>query len=143
MQIRTVEHNSNEYEQIIGLRISQLLDPIGVPASYIEREKEQNDIFIAAFENNAIIGCCILTPKTDAVLQLRQMAVCKEYRGKGIGAAIIEFAEALAKKNRYSLLMMHARDPVIDFYKKCGYEIAGDQFFEVGIPHHKMQKQLF
>jgi predicted GNAT family N-acyltransferase len=38
--------------------------------------------------------------------------------------------------------MMHARDPVIDFYKKCGYLIAGEQFFEVGMGHHKMQKQL-
>jgi len=39
-------------------------------------------------------------------------------------------------------LMMHARDPVLNFYKKCGYEIYGEQFFEVGIGHHKMQKVL-
>jgi predicted GNAT family N-acyltransferase len=38
--------------------------------------------------------------------------------------------------------MMHAREPVIDFYKKCGYAIEGDQFFEVGMAHHKMIKQL-
>ena len=142
MKIRIIEHNSNEYGQMITLRISQLLEPIGVPASYIDRENEKHDIFIGAFENNELIGCCVLTPKNNAIIQLRQMAVRSDYRGKGIGVAIIEFAEKLAKGNNFSTLMMHARNPVIDFYKKCGYEIEGDQFFEVGIGHHKMQKQL-
>ena len=142
MAIKLIEHNSSEYQQMVNLRITQLLEPIGVPASYIEKEKEKNDFLIGAFENKEMIGCCVLTPREDGIIQLRQMAVRKDYRGKKIGAAIIEFAEEVAKENDFSTLMMHARDPVIDFYKKCGYEIAGDQFFEVGIGHHKMQKQL-
>ena len=127
---------------MIALRITQLLEPIGVSASYIEKEKEKHDFLIGAFENNEIIGCCMLTPKDNAVIQLRQMAVRKDFRGKRIGAAIVEFAEEVAKENNFSVLMMHARDPVIDFYKKCGYEVDGEQFFEVGIGHHKMQKIL-
>lgn len=142
MEIKTILHNCDEYEQMINLRITQLLEPIGVPASYIEKEKEKHDFFIGAFENDEIIGCCVLTPKDNTVIQLRQMTVRKDYRGKNIGAAIVEFAEEVAKENNFSVLMMHARDPVIDFYKKCGYEIEGDQFFEVGMGHHKMQKQL-
>jgi N-acetylglutamate synthase-like GNAT family acetyltransferase len=142
MEILIIEHNSDDYEQMINLRVSQLLEPIGVPASYIERKKEKNDFLIGAFERNEIIGCCILTPRENTVLQLRQMAVRTDYRGKGVGVAIIEFAEEVAKEKKFSTLMMHARDPVIDFYKKCGYEIFGEPFFEVGIGHHKMQKQL-
>jgi hypothetical protein len=38
--------------------------------------------------------------------------------------------------------MMHARNPVIDFYKKCGYDIVGPEFFEVGMGHHRMEKSL-
>lgn len=142
MEIRIITHNSDDYEQMVSLRISQLLEPIGVPASYIEREKEKKDILIGAFENKEIIGCCVLTSKNDTVIQLRQMTVRNDYRGKRIGAAIIEFAEEVAKENDFSLLMMHARNAVIEFYKKCGYEIDGEEFFEVGIGHHKMQKQL-
>jgi GNAT superfamily N-acetyltransferase len=127
---------------MLSLRVTQLLMPIGVPASYIERENEWNDILIGAFENEEIIGCCVLTPKDNATFQLRQMTVRSDYRGKGFGAAIIDFAEEVARQNNFSLLMMHARNPVIEFYKKCGYEIEGEQFFEVGIGHHKMQKQL-
>ncbi len=142
MEIKIIPHNSEEYEQMVCLRITQLLEPIGVPASYIDRKKERDDIFIAAFDEKEMIGCCILTPKSDGVIQLRQMAVRKDHRGKNIGAAIVAFAEKVVKEKEFSILMMHARDPVIDFYKKCGYEISGEQFFEVGIGHHKMQKQV-
>jgi GNAT superfamily N-acetyltransferase len=141
MEIRMITHNSKEYKQMVSLRVTQLLEPIGVPAAYIEREKEKNDFLIGAFEEE-IIGCCVLTPRDNATIQLRQMAVRSDYRGKGIGAAIIEFAEEVARKNNFSLLMMHARNPVIAFYKKSGYQIEGEEFFEVGIGHHKMQKQL-
>ena len=142
MIIRQIAFGSDEYEQMIALRVSELLAPIGVQASYIEKTREQNDYLIGAFEKQELIGCCILTPIDNAIIQLRQMAVRSKYRGKGIGAAIIEFAEQLATENKFSILMMHARDPVLDFYKKCGYEIFGNQFFEVGIGHHKMQKHL-
>ena len=140
--VRQIQFNSKEYEAMIQLRIAQLLQPIGVPASYIVPENEQADFFIAAFEKDEMIGCCVLTPKNDNIIQLRQMAVRNDFRGKGIGAAIIEFAEATAKENDFSILMMHARNTVIEFYKKSGYQITGEQFFEVGIAHHKMQKQL-
>lgn len=142
MDIRIIHYNSREYQEMIALRISQLLEPIGVPASYISIEQEQKDLHIGAFENNTIIGCCVLTPRDQATVQLRQMIVRSDYRGNKIGAAIVEFAEKVAKENNFSTLMMHARDTVIDFYKKMDYKISGEQFFEVGIAHHKMQKQL-
>jgi N-acetylglutamate synthase-like GNAT family acetyltransferase len=142
MTIRTIQHNSKEYEQMIELRIKVLLNPIGVPAHYIVPEKEKDDFFIAAFEGDNMVGCCVLTPRENGPIQLRQMAVHSSMQGKRIGAAIIQFAEETAKQNGFDLLLLHARNPVIDFYKKCGYQIAGDEFFEVGIGHHIMQKRI-
>ena len=142
MEIRIIEYGSAEYEAMIKLRVTALLEPIGVPASYIDRKKEKDDFFIGAFDGDEMIGCCILTRKDEEVLQLRQMAVRPHLQGKKIGAEIIRFAEFVAKQNHFNILMMHARDPVIGFYEKCGYRIVGEQFFEVGIGHHKMQKEL-
>lgn len=142
MKIRIIAFDSKEYEQMISLRVTELLKPVGIPATYIEREKEKDDIFIGAFEQDEMIGCCVLTPRDSTTIQLRQMTVRSDYRGKGIGAAIIEYAEEVARKNNFLLLMMHARNPVIGFYTRCGYEIEGNEFFEVGMGHHKMQKRL-
>jgi N-acetylglutamate synthase-like GNAT family acetyltransferase len=142
MKIKIIQHNSRQYEQMVQLRIKALLEPIGIPAHYIVPENEKDDFFIAAFEEDEMIGCCLLTPRENGLIQLRQMAVRPDHQGKRTGAAIIDFAEEVAKQNGFTTLIMHARNPVIDFYKKCGYQISGDEFFEVGMGHHKMQKNL-
>ena len=122
--------------------MEELLSPVGVPASFIVPEQEKNDVFIGAMENDNVIGCCILTPKDTSIIQLRQMVVHPSHQGKGIGAAIIDFAEQFARVSNYKILMMHARDTAIEFYTKCGYVVTGEMFFEVGIGHHQMQKVL-
>jgi len=142
MIIKIIKPGTTEYKQMIDLRITALLDPIGVPAHYIVPEKEKDDILIAAMEGTDMIGCCILTPAGKGQVQLRQMAVRSDQQGKHIGASIIAFAEKTAKENNFNTLTMNARNPVIGFYEKCGYQITGNEFYEVGIAHHKMQKNL-
>ncbi len=139
MQTKLIQFDSDEYRQMIQLRIEALLQPIGVPASFFVPQNERDDIFISAFEADKIIACCVLTKKDNHTIQLRQMAVHPIQQGKGIGAKLIKFAEAVAKENGYKILMMHARDPAVDFYKKYGYNIVGEQIFEVGMGHHKMK----
>lgn len=142
MDLRLIEINSPEYEQMAQLRLEVLLRPIGVPASYINAQKEKTDLLVGAFEDEQMIGCCVLTPLDNGLMQLRQMAVKTEVQGKGVGATIVAFAEKTARARGFTRLMMHARDVVIHFYQKCGYTIAGEQFTEVGIAHHRMEKAL-
>lgn len=40
------------------------------------------------------------------------------------------------------MIETHAREYAADFYLKLGYEITGDRFTEVGIPHRFMEKRL-
>jgi predicted GNAT family N-acyltransferase len=127
---------------MVDLRIRVLLDPIGIPRSYIDPEKEKEDQLIGAFENDQLIGCCILTKIDDHTVQLKQMAVDSELQHTGIGGRIVSFAEQETLKKRNTTIMLHARDKVVDFYKKCGYQIAGEKFTEVGIDHYRMAKKL-
>jgi predicted GNAT family N-acyltransferase len=142
MDIRLIEIDSPEYEEMAHLRLEVLLRPIGVPASYINPQKEKTALLVGAFEGQRMIGCCVLTPLDKDLVQLRQMAVKTDVQGKGVGAAIVAFAEKTARDKGFTRLMMHARDVVIPFYQKCGYTIAGEEFTEVGISHHRMEKGL-
>lgn len=142
MEIRLFSVDCPEYEQMAQLRLEVLLRPIGVPVSYINAHKERTDLLIGAFEGEQIIGCCVLTPLNKELVQLRQMAVQSDVQGKGVGAAIVAFAEKTARESGFERLMMHARDVVIPFYQKCGYSVAGEQFTEVGIAHRRMEKAL-
>lgn len=142
MNLSIIQTGTPGYEDMIALRMKVLLDPIGVPRSYINPQKEKDDLLLVAEEEGRLTGCCILTRVDEHTIQLRQMAVDNSLHGKGIGAALVSFAEQTARERGYSLLTMNARDAVLDFYRKCGYSIASDQFFEVGIPHHRMEKIL-
>jgi predicted GNAT family N-acyltransferase len=142
MQLRLIQTNTAEYDAMVALRMKVLLDPIGIPRSYIDPVKEAGDLLIGAFEDARLIGCCILSEAGAQTMQLRQMAVDNDLQQKGVGGAIVRFAEQLVKERGYYILMMHARNNVMEFYKKCGYRVAGEQFTEVGIDHHRMEKQL-
>lgn len=57
------------------------------------------------------------------------LAVKKEYRGRGIGKSLMNFAEDLAKKNGKRYVKLHPDVNAMEYYKKLGYvlvENAGD-----------------
>jgi ribosomal protein S18 acetylase RimI-like enzyme len=70
------------------------------------------------------------------------MAVKDNLQRKGIGASIMSFAENLSRDKGYKKIIMHARDSAIGFYERCGYKKKGDQFIEINLPHHVMEKKL-
>jgi predicted GNAT family N-acyltransferase len=142
MQFEIINTGTREYDQMIKLRMDVLLNPIGIPVSYINEEKEKEDILLGAYREAELIGCCILTPQSNQQVQLRQMAVQRNFQNTGVGRMIVSQAETIALRKGFRLLFMHARDNVIPFYQKCGYTIVGDVFYEVGIAHHNMEKQL-
>ena len=111
MRVALVRFGSKEYEEMIALRVEALLSPIGIPATYIVPADEKEDVFIAAFQGDQIIGCCILTEKDQDLVQLRQMAVHPSVQGQGIGAAIVKFAEDQARTLGYKIIMMHGHLP--------------------------------
>jgi predicted GNAT family N-acyltransferase len=63
-------------------------------------------------------------------------------QGKGIGASMMSFAETVARDKGYKKLMMHARNTAIGFYEKFDFKVKGNEFIEVNVPHHVMEKKL-
>ncbi|MEO6404143.1 MAG: GNAT family N-acetyltransferase [Ferruginibacter sp.] len=142
MALKQIDHGSKEYKQMVELRKLILREPLGLKFTDEEIAKEKDDILIAAFDEDKILACCILSHMDDSCLRLRQMAVADNLQHKGIGASIIIFAENLARDKGYKKISMHARNTVLGFYEKFGYKIKGEEFYEVTLPHHIMEKKL-
>jgi ribosomal protein S18 acetylase RimI-like enzyme len=70
------------------------------------------------------------------------MAVSPSMQKNGLGRSLLDFAEKVAYDSGFRKMVMHARKTAIGFYQKQGYEIKGEEFEEVTIPHFEMQKQL-
>lgn len=142
MPIRQIDHGTKEYLQMVDLRNEILRKPLDLTFTQEELENEKDDILIGAFEEEKILGCCLLTRIDDNSVRLRQMAVQNNLQGKGIGASMLNYAENLARDHGFKNMVMHARKPVVGFYEKLGYKVTSDEFVEITIPHHVMEKNL-
>ena len=142
MAIKQIDHGTQEYHQMVDLRNEILRKPLGMQFKKEELQGEKEDILIGAFEEEKMIGCCLLTKVDNQIARLRQMAVQNNVQGKGIGATMMNFAENVARDYGYKSLIMHARKSAIGFYEKLGYKVSGTEFEEVTIPHYVMKKQL-
>lgn len=127
---------------MVNLRNEILRKPLGLSFTKEELEKEKDDILMGAFEDDRLLGCCLLTRMDAKTVRLRQMAVPNSMQGKGVGRALMIFAENIARDLGYRKLCMHARKTAVGFYQKLGYGISGDEFLEVTIPHYVMEKTL-
>ena len=142
MALKIIDHGTKEYQQMVKLRDDILRRPLGLSFTNEELEEEKDNLLIGAFEDENILGCCMLVEEKPDVVKLRQMAVLNVVQGKGIGRALMQFAENLARDHGYKVLTMHARKNAVGFYEKMGYKVKGDEFHEVSIPHYEMQKEL-
>lgn len=142
MALKLIDHGSPEYQQMVQLRNEILRKPLGLVFLPDELEKEKEDILIGAFEDDKMLGCCMLINTDPGTVRLRQMAVLNNLQGKGIGRALMQFAENIARDRGYRKITMHARKTATGFYEKLGYTTNGEEFLEVTLPHVVMEKQL-
>jgi GNAT superfamily N-acetyltransferase len=142
MALKIIDHGTKEYLQMVKLRDDMLRKPLGLSFSKEELENEKENLLIGAFEDDRLLGCCMIVEEKPGQARLRQMAVLNDLQGKGIGRALMQFAENLARDHGYRLLTMHARKNAVLFFEKMGYRINGSEFEELTIPHFVMEKQL-
>ena len=142
MALKIIDHGTAEYEQMVKLRDEILRKPLGLTFSPEELDSEKSNLLIAAYEDDTMLGCCMLVEEEPQTVRLRQMAVPDAYQGKGIGRALMNFAENLARDRGYKRITMHARKNAAGFYEKMGYKRLGDEFQEITIPHYVMEKGL-
>jgi len=84
------------------------------------------------------IGTGRLTPAHT----LGRMAVLPEWRGRGVGAAMLAALTGLARERRWSAIDLHAQSDAIGFYQRHGYLPFGPRYIEAGIEHQSMRRAL-
>ncbi len=109
-------------EQKISKNIE--IDDAKVSASYFLAKYKKKYVGTARYQN------------TDLGLKLERFAVLKDYRGLGVGKALVCYI--LNVIGRDKKIYLNAQERVVGFYKKLGFEKIGSRFFEAGVPHFKM-----
>ncbi len=143
IQVIKIEFGTPEYDEAVHLRYEVLRKPLGLVFTPEQLAAEYSDHHLAAFAaGGALVGYLNLTPVDEQAVKMRQVAVAPDLQGQGIGKALVEASEDLARRLGFNCMVLHARETAVSFYLRAGYTVIGDRFEEVTIPHFKMEKEL-
>ncbi len=139
--VETVEDRA----ALFALRMAVFVEEQNVPP---EEELDVYDVTATHFLVRArrkgadapgtIVGTARLLDKGDGVGKIGRVAVQAEYRGLGLGAALMRAMHAYASRQGYRRIILEAQCYAIPFYEKLGYIAEGDVFLDANIEHRKM-----
>ena len=74
--------------------------------------------------------------------KIGRMAVLKEWRGMGLGAALLLEAIKICKTHGSKSIHLSAQTHAIEFYRKAGFKVTSLEYCDVDIVHVDMQLDL-
>jgi predicted GNAT family N-acyltransferase len=87
-------------------------------------------------------GQAIGTGRLLADGHIGRMAVQRGWRRRGVGAAMLEFLLAEARRLGMAEVVLNAQTHALAFYARHGFVPEGPPFLEAGIPHQAMRLPL-
>lgn len=97
--------------------------------------------FVAELDGGPV-GCARLLVTADGRAKAQRVAVLREHRRRGIGAALMAALEAEAARGSHAEVILGAQLQALAFYERLGYRAYGEEFMDAGIPHRMMRKPL-
>jgi predicted GNAT family N-acyltransferase len=140
--VGVVAFGSDEYLAAVELRREVLRRPLGLDYTPEQLATDADKTIVVAKDESGIIGTLMLTDEGSGDIRMRAVAVAEDRRQEGIGRLMVIESERIAREQGFNRMILHARDVAVEFYRRLGYVVEGDEFFEVTIPHRFMQKSL-
>ncbi len=132
-------------EAIFALRMAVFVEEQRCPP---EEELDAYDVVATHFlvrvrpphgdEAGRIVATARLLEKGQGVGKIGRVAVLADYRGLGLGAALMRAIHAHADQKGLRRLVLDAQCQAIPFYEKLGYTAEGDIFLDANIEHRRM-----
>ena len=122
--------------------------PVFIVEQAVTPEFEWDDIDATAVHLLATLDDLNLETQPIACLRIidyhkiGRMAVLKQYRGHGLGAALLLAAVAICKTHGAKQITLSAQTHAIAFYEKTGFVQVSGVYCDVDIPHVDMLLQI-
>ena len=130
---------SRHAEELGRVRRKVFIEEQGVPATLEWDGDDPGALHLLAQAiDGEPIGCARLLPDGH----LGRMAVLIDWRGRGVGQALLAAALRAARIRGHTLVQLSAQSHAVAFYVRAGFVSIGPVYEEAGIPHVSMQKSL-
>lgn len=131
-----------ELQEAFEVRRQVFVREQGISEDLTFDEHDREALHMVVKDGERVIGSARVQFLADNQAKLERMAVLKRYRRKGIGKEMLLFLGTVWKDKQVQQVIIHAQFEVVPFYKLCGFDELGLPFWEAGIKHIKMRKQL-
>jgi predicted GNAT family N-acyltransferase len=103
-----------------------------IPESEEWDDADENSSHVLAFSKKRdVVG----TGRLEPTGKIARLAVVGEYRGQGVGSAMLIRLVEEARQRGFDQVYLHAQTHALNFYKKFGFVSDEEIFSEGGIPH--------
>ncbi len=132
------------FELTLGLRSKILRNGLPAQECIFPTDQVQGAFHLAYYEGEEITCIASFFPKNhgerkELGYQLRGMATDDQFKGKGYGTKLVQFAVEYIEKTNAAYIWCNARASAVPFYQKLGFELASNEFEIAGIgPHYEM-----
>lgn len=130
--------NDKEIDICLSIRRKVFVEEQNIPENIEMDDELVQSIYVCAILDKQYVGTARYC-ETSSGIKLERFAVLKEYRGLGVGKALVKFI--LDNLDQDQDIYLHAQEAVVDFYLLLGFKKVNDRFYEAEIPHWKMIKK--
>lgn len=126
-------------EQCRAIRDAVFVVEQGVPIELEHDEIDAQSLHVLAFLPS---GEGVATGRLLPDGHIGRMAVRKDWRGLGVGGAILALLIEEARERDHKAVILNAQVGAVSFYRKFGFSEIGAPFVEAGIHHQAMVLKL-
>lgn len=128
----------DDKQQLLSIRTRAFVDEQQEPADEKLDEHDTTAQHWLAYDTDKPVGAIRLVNSS----KVGRLAVLPEYRGKGVGGALMRRIILDASSGGITNLTLQAQAQTIPFYEKFGFQARGPEFEEAGITHREMVLDL-
>jgi predicted GNAT family N-acyltransferase len=140
MEVRPAR-DAAELRDALALRDDVFCGEQGVSSAAERDGRDGEALHLVAVEEGRVLGTCRVVFRAGSAF-LGRLAVVRDERRRGIGAALLREADDRASAAGADRIGLHAQLEVRDLYAADGYVERGEPFVEEGIDHVSMEKRL-
>lgn len=122
------------------IRFRVFVEEQHVPPSLETDDRDPFCIHLLVFKDDEAIATGRID--LDQGGKIGRVAVLAAKRRQGIGAAVVARLHGIGKRNGLNKVWCHAQVTAVPFYEKLGYQVIGETFYEAGIEHVRMERQI-
>jgi predicted GNAT family N-acyltransferase len=122
-----------------GVRDAVFVQEQKVPGELEHDGKDAECLHVLALLQN---GRPIGTGRLLADGHIGRMAVLPDWRGQGVGGAMLALLIEEARERGHVTVALNAQVSALGFYQGFGFEAVGDRFIEAGLSHQAMALRL-